>query len=165
MIRSVVAEDAGEEWNAPQVEEAFHVHNDDTANWVIRKITEARAYASRCEEWAERECRRAVRDEEFFLCRYGAQLRAYLEQKLAEQGGKRKSVSLPAGSLGYRTQAAKLVLDDESSVMTWAKEHCPGSIEILERLSKTVLNAHFEKTGELPSGSHIEPTFEKLYVK
>jgi len=165
-VSDVGVEKADEEWSAPPTEEAFHVHDDTSANWVIRKITEARAYAQRCEAWAERERRRAQRDEAFFLFRYGPQLRDYLRQKLTEQGGKRKSVVLPAGILGYRTQTAKLVIDHEDTVMAWAKAHCPGLIETLERLSKSALNAHFENTGELPpAGAHVEPAFEKLYVK
>src|SRR3954451_20298490 len=45
----------------PPISDQFRVHDDDSANWLIRKIIECRAYAERCADWAEREQRRAKR--------------------------------------------------------------------------------------------------------
>src|SRR5437870_2612266 len=95
------------------VPEEFGVVDDSSANWVVRRITEARAYAKRCAEWCEREQVRARRTEEFFLFRYSAQLSTWTQGKIAEQGGRRKSVSLPAGLVGFRHEPAKLVVEDE----------------------------------------------------
>ena len=35
-----------DEWHDPPVPDRFCVHDDDSANWVIRRIAEARAYAN-----------------------------------------------------------------------------------------------------------------------
>jgi hypothetical protein len=165
-IEITASNDADFELAFPEVPEGFHVTDDDSANWVVRKILECRAYAKRCTDWCEREQARAKREEEFFFFRYGQQLFNYARQKIAVAGGRRKSVTLPAGMVGFRTEPVKLIVDDETTVITWAKKHNPSLVSIVEKLSKSALNEHFEKTGEPPSdGAHLEPAREKFYVK
>lgn len=162
----VAAVESTEQGGEPEVPATFMVVDDGSANWLIKKINECRAYARRCADWAEREQRRAQHEEEFFWARYGAQLRAYIQRKIAEQGGRRKSVSLPAGTAGFRKEAAKIVIDDELAVLAWAKACQPALITVVEKLSKSALNAHVESTGELPDqGVHVELEHEKFYVK
>ena len=157
---------AAENWTEPPTPERFSVHDDNTANWLVRRICEARAYAERCATWAEKEKRRALRDEEFFWARYGAQLREYVQQKIVDTGGRRKSMALPAGAAGFRTEPARLVIDDDAVVIAWCKEHYPEMVTVVEKLSKSALNEHVEKTGELPdAGAHVEPQHEKFFVR
>jgi hypothetical protein len=151
---------------ADPASEAFSVHDDESANWVIRKILDNRLYSEKCAEWYLREQARAKREEEFFLFRYGQQLMNYARQKIQDNGGRRKSVNLPAGMIGFRTEVSKLVIDDEVAVLSWAKVHKPALVSIIERLSKAGLNEHLEETGEMPdAGAHIEPAKEKFFVK
>lgn len=84
------------------VPERFDVRDEASANWVVRKIVEAKAYAQRVASWAEQEKLRAQRQEEFFMQRYGSQLRHWVQQQIAERGGKRKCLDLPAGRAGFR---------------------------------------------------------------
>ncbi|HZZ41645.1 MAG TPA: host-nuclease inhibitor Gam family protein [Tepidisphaeraceae bacterium] len=162
---SIAAAD-DDQWKDPEVAEEFAVHDDNTANWVIRKIVEARAYAARCGEWCRREQLRARKTEEFFLHRYGGQLAAWARERIAQQGSRRKSLSLPAGTAGFRAEPARLVVEDESAVIGWAKSHCPDLVRISEDLSKSALNDHIRKTGELPDqGVRLEPEHERFYVK
>jgi hypothetical protein len=148
------------------ISEDFRVHNDATANWLIRQILERRAYGRRCSEWCEQEQARAKHEEEFFLFRYGQQLSDYAQSKIAAAGGRRKSVNLPAGTVGFRSESSKLVIDDEAVVVAWAKTNLPQAVVVTARLSKSDLNQHFEKTGELPGvGAHVEPAREKFYIK
>ena len=150
----------------PEISEAFAVQDDNSANWVIKKIIESREYAKRCADWCEREQTRAKREEEFFLFRFGQQLLDYTRLKIASAGGRRKSVSLPAGTVGFRSEPEKLAIDDEQAVICWAKKHNPALVTIVEKLSKSALNEHLEKTGEIPdTGAHLEPAREKFYVR
>jgi len=152
--------------DAPEVPEHFCVHDDESANWVIRKVVECRAYAKRCAEWAEREQARAKHEEIFFLFRYREQLITYARGKIAEQGGRRKSVTLPAGVIGFRKDPPKIVVDDEAAVIAWAREHHPDLIRVVEHLSKSGLNDHVKQTGELPDvGAHIEGEREDFYMR
>lgn len=155
-----------QQWTDPAVPEQFTVHDDDSANWVIRRIVECRAYARRCSEWCEREQARAKHDEQFFMWRYGPQLMEYTRSRLAEQKNRRKSVGLPAGVIGFRQEAARLVVDDEQAVLAWAREHYPQLIVTIEKVSKSALDEHVEQTGELPdAGVHIQPERDAFYVR
>jgi phage host-nuclease inhibitor protein Gam len=155
-----------DDWSQPEIQESFSVHDDATANWVVWEIVKCRSYAARCDQWCGREKNRARRDEEFFLFKYGPQLRDYAKQKIAEGKNRRKSVNLPAGTVGFRKENAKLVVDDDDLVLAWAREHVPELVTTIEKVSKTALNEHLESTGEIPQrGAHIEPEREHFYVK
>jgi hypothetical protein len=65
---------------AEQVPERFAVRDEASANWVVRRVVEARTYAERVKAWAEREQRRARREERFFLHRFGAELDRWLKE-------------------------------------------------------------------------------------
>jgi hypothetical protein len=149
----------------PQVPDKFRVADEDSANWLIKKIVEARQYTARVKAWADREVRRAERDEDFFLSRFGPQLQAWATLQVEALGGRRKSINLPAGSVGYRTCPAKLVVEDEEQVLRWAKAMCPAAVVTVMTISKTVLNDHFAATGELADGVRHESKTERFYVK
>jgi hypothetical protein len=156
----------GSEIPSPSVPQDFCVHDDASANWVVRQIVERRAYARRCTEWCEQEQARAQHEEDFLLFRYGPQLLEYARSRITGAGGRRKSVNLPAGVVGFRSEPSELVVDDERLVIQWAKTYLPDAVTVVERLSKSELNEHVEQTGELPgAGAHIEPAREKFYVK
>ena len=82
----------------PQVPESFCVRDVATAAWVVRKVVEARAYAARVREWAAAELRRAQREEVF----YGHQLEQWARREVEAASGRRKSVNLPSGTVGFR---------------------------------------------------------------
>jgi hypothetical protein len=48
-------------------------------------------------------------------------------------------------------------IDDDAAAILWAKQACPPAIQLVERLLKTPINAHFQATGEIPDGAHLEP--------
>src|SRR5688572_26051871 len=80
----------------------FVIDSAERANWLLRKIVECRAYGQRAREFAEREQRRAAREEKRLLWRFGRQLEAWAAGEIAKSGGRLKSVALPAGTLSYR---------------------------------------------------------------
>ena len=144
----------------------FQIDSDDAANWVVRKIVAARAYARRCEDWCERETARAQREEQFFMWRYGQQLIDWVTRRIGEQGGRRKSVYFPAGVAGFRREPEKLTVENEQDVIEWAKANDLKITSTIERLNKSDLNAHVKATGELPDrGVRLEASREKFFVK
>ena len=97
---------------------------------------------------------------------FGTALARWAEAKIKRLGGKRKSISLPAGGVGFRHSKPLLVVDDDQQVIVWAKAHCPAAIILTERLSKAALNEHLVTTGEMPvHGAHIEPEREHFYIR
>ena len=146
--------------------QTFVIDNEDRANWLIRKIVELRAYHERVAAWAAREQSRAFHDEEWLMRRFGPELRAWAAVQIAAFKGRRKSINLPAGTVGFRHSAARLIVDHDSDVIAWAKTNCPDAITTVEKLSRAALKEHFEQTGELPScGAHIDPESEDFYVR
>src|SRR5687767_12636350 len=103
------------------VPEAFSVRCPQTAGWVVRRIVEARKYAERVKVWAEVERRRAEAEEQRLLYLFGDQLRGWAEQEIAKLRGRRKSLALPSGTIGFRCVPPRVVVRDEAVVMQWAR--------------------------------------------
>jgi hypothetical protein len=148
------------------VPKQFAVVDAKTANWVVRKIVSAREYADHIKQWATLETRRAEREEITLMFLFGRQLEAWSKAEIEKLGGRKKSLSLPAGTVGLRTEPTRLIVDDEDVVLTWVRHHLPDAVEIVEKLKKTILNDHFKHTGDVPdAGIHLEPEREKFYVR
>lgn len=88
---------------------------------------------------------------------------------LAAQHGKAKSIKTPFGTVGFRRQAAKLVVIDELQVIAEAGGNVAmaGVVETVTevRLSKSKLNEYFVVTGEIPPGTEVVPERENFFCK
>jgi hypothetical protein len=147
------------------VEEGFHVHDAASANWVVRKVVEARQYAERVRAWAEAELRRAKREEEYFMFRFGAQLEQWARAQIAVTRPHRNSVALPAGKIGFRLQPLRLNIVDEPKVLEWCKRNAPAAVVTSERILKTAIMTHFTATGETPDGATIVGGAHGFYLR
>lgn len=144
----------------------FAVGDATTAAWLVRRIVAARSYKARVKLWAEAEQRRAEHEEQRLMYLYGVQLQRWAGGEIAKLKGRRRSIALPGGVIGFRTHRAALVIDDEQRALAWARSACPSAVVVVERLLKAPINEHFEKTGELPDGAaHVEPAHDMFYVK
>ena len=150
----------------PEVPEAFRVQDEDSANWVVRKINEARGRAERVKAWAKKEQERAAKEEDFFLRRFGPELEAWTRSQLT---GKKKSIPLPGGTVGFRKKAERLIVDDDRAIVAWAKQAHPELVVtvVKESVPAVDLNALLKRTGEVPpdAAAHIEPEADQFYVK
>lgn len=143
----------------------FAVTSAESANWLIKTVVASRIYREHVRDWAEREQHRAEQEEERLLYLFGGQLRTWVMMEIGRRRGRRKSVSLPGGTAGYRSVGPTLVIQDEQRVLKWAKQNCPSAIVVVERLSKTAINEHLVATGEVPpEGVAIAPAQEKFYI-
>lgn len=144
----------------------FEVTDDKTANWLVKRIMQSRAYALRVKEWAEQEMRRAAREEQTLLFLYGRQIESWAKDEIGRFSGRRKSISLPGGTIGFRTAPTRLVVDDEAAVIAWARQNLPVAVLTVEKLSKTTLNEYAEKTGVIPdAGVHVEPQADRFFIR
>ncbi len=149
----------------PAVEEGFHVQDAHGANWVVRKIVEARQYALRVQAWADAELRRAKREEDFFLYRFGAQLEQWARAELISTARRRKSIALPAGKVGFCTTRLQLAIVDQDRLLAWCKSNLLDAVIVSERLSKTRLMEYVQRTGECPEGADVIPGAEKFHIR
>jgi len=173
----------------PMVPEAFAVRDASSANWLVRRIVEARRYADHVRAWAALEIRRAERDEQFFLQRYGGQLEEWANAEINAREGRRRSICLPAGTSGFRRGRPHLLIHDADGLLSWCRtnlldalvleinatgveaeklrqfqrENCAHARSV-ESLSKSVVEQHVRDTGECPNGAEIA-CGEKFFVK
>lgn len=147
-----------------QVEDGFHVHDAETANWVVRKIVEARQYARHVKAWAEMELHRAGRDEQFLLHRFGAELEAWARQQIDRQHDHRQSTNLPSGCIGFRTEPIRLAVTDEQRLLAWCRINLPSAIRVVESVAKTPLMQHVKLTGECPDGTELQGGGKRFHI-
>jgi hypothetical protein len=131
----------------------------------VRKIVDARSYADHVAAYAERELRRAKREEEFFLKFYGPQLEAWARAQIEKHGGKMKRVRLPAGAVGFRQAQGKVSVVDARALLAWCKKNLPSAVASIERVVALTVRDHVTQTGEYPDGVEIIPPGERFFVK
>jgi hypothetical protein len=144
--------------------EGFSVRDESSANWLIRKIAECRAYRERVEDWAAMEIKRAEREEAFLMTRFGGQLETWARRQIAKGHG-RKSVKLPAGTVGFRTEPTRLAVTDEPALLAWCKAHLPSAVQTIQRVLKSSVKDHIDSTGELPSGAEVTGGSQRFFIK
>jgi hypothetical protein len=173
----------------PIIPEAFSIHNASSANWLARKIIDARHYSTHIQTWAAAETRRAEMEERFFLQRFGSQLECWTRHQLLATQSRRRSIALPAGTVGFRSLAARPMIVDEAILLGWCAMHLPRAISvevqamgceaarlrgwarqncpsatITVSVVKSVLDEHFRQSGECPDGTECA-SGEKFFVK
>ncbi|HEY8668474.1 MAG TPA: host-nuclease inhibitor Gam family protein [Tepidisphaeraceae bacterium] len=174
----------------PSLSPLFTVHDEQTANWVVRKVMQARQYAQHVEAWAAAEVRRAENEERFFLDRFARQLEQWAAQEIQKLKGRRRSLNLPAGTLGFRAEPPRLLVTDEQrllawcirclpeavklkleatgqdaqTLLAWQEQHCP-TVHASQEVAKHLMNKHALATGEVPDGVEPIPATDKFYIK
>jgi hypothetical protein len=146
---------------------AFANTSPEAANWLVRKVVEAREYRRRVNIWAEAEASRADKEESHLLRLLGSQLERWVTDELLRSRQKRRSLDLPAGRVGFRTAPMSLSVLDETSVIAWAKLNCPAAVvtTTVERLLKTPLTEYLQNTGDVPPSTQVEPSRDKFFIK
>lgn len=147
------------------IDEAFHVRDQQSANWVLKKIIAEREYRARCAVWFEAETRRSERREQFLMHRFGMELEEWTRQQIASKYGKRRSVHLPAGMLGFRTAPAKLVIADEPKLLAWCRQRLPTAVKVVESILKSEVGAYVKESGEIPDGAELAGGGDKFFIK
>jgi Bacteriophage Mu Gam like protein len=157
--------DDGKDGVPVAVDDTFHVRDHQSANWVLKKIIGEREYRARCVAWFEAETRRSEHREQFLMRRFGVELEEWTRQQLAGRHGKRRSVHLPAGILGFRTAPAKLVIVDEPKLLAWCRQHLPGAVKVVQHILKREVQNHIKGNGEIPDGAELTGAGDKFFIK
>jgi len=148
------------------IPKSFAVEDEKSANWLVRKVVAARQYAQKVKEWSEIEQRRAEREEASLMFLFGRQLERWCKGEIDKLAGRRKSINLPSGTVGFRHIGCSLQVDDERAVLDWAASECPDAVTTVTKLSRSTLVANFKETGLVPPhGVHLEPETDKFYVR
>lgn len=99
---------------------------------------------------------------------FGPHAREIVEAKLA--GGKKKSLTLPWGTVGLRKKAAAIDISDPDALLAATRtDESLAAAGILKvpapTISKSALNDYFKSTGEVPPGCIAISESETFYVK
>ena len=144
-------------------DDRFGITNEKDATWAAGKIAAAQNEIER----RRAQCAEYVADAEANLERmrylFETPLRGYAEGVLGD--GKKRSLKLPSGTIGFRSIRPKLEIADEAEVIAWADaigNECARTVRIVQ---KTALNEHWEKSGEVPPGCSVVPAEDRFYVK
>ena len=88
--------------------------------------------------------------------RSGADLQAFARQELGD--GKRKSLRLFHGVIGYRTKPAGVCVTDPAAALAWARENLPEAV--VEGLDRKALADRLLDTGEALPFAALIPAAE-----
>ena len=167
--------------DVPSAPEGFWPDTADKADWVLCKMADLRERAKRIRENAETMAKQAENDAAFLEMRFGQALQDFARKELA--GSHRKSLPLYHGTLGWRSQAARVVIAGDkdaqaAAALKWAKANLPEAVCIRETLDRrAVLGLVGERlqadgecvvdtaTGEVLPFATVHPAEEKFYIK
>ncbi len=130
-------------------------------DWVLRKMNAARAEAKLVRDNAELMARTCERQADALEWKYGAALQTWLRAEI--DGGKKKSVRLYHGVLGYRTKPAAIHVTNPAAALAWARESLPAAIT--EALDKKALTEALLTNGESVPFADFQPAEDVFYIK
>ena len=154
-IDSMEAEEAGIDTEAS---DAFVIDTTQQANYAVRKVKEIRqqmedihttakaeleAHAAKVSEWEAKQLLSLEYSEQYFTSR----LEGYAHQHI-DPNGKKKSLSLINGSIGFKKQQPKYDYDDEKIINALKEKH-PEFIKYEPSLKK----ADLKKAATVVKGS------------
>lgn len=149
---------------------SFTIDTREKADWLLRKLASIEAEEKLVEAQAQRMLEQLRSDRESLLGRFGAELESFTRGET--EGGRRKSLTLFHGTVGFRTVPARLVVESQEDAMQTARLLAPEAITSVpaqERLdTKTFTDkarAALETTGEVWPGLKLTETEERFTIK
>lgn len=130
-------------------------------DWVLGKMSAARAEATLIRQNAEAMARECERRAEHLEWKYGAALQTWLRAEIA--GGTKKSKRLFHGVLGYRQKPAGVTVTDPAAALSWARSNVPGAVT--EALDKKALAEALLTNGESVPFAEYQAAEEVFYIK
>lgn len=155
--------------------QSFTVEDARAADWALERLAEDDAERASLDAQLEDAVAR-LRARHAGLARRletrGAFLRHALEQYATRHRdevvrGKRKSLDLLHGRIGYRAKGEHLKVVDKDVLAAWLAEQDPtsGLYRLEVRPEMRALQARLRETGEIPPGCEYEPAAETFYVE
>ncbi|MBZ5672296.1 MAG: host-nuclease inhibitor Gam family protein [Acidobacteriia bacterium] len=156
-----------------EASEGFIIDSQERAEWAVRKIARAEArIAVRAAVATKLISEIALRLDA--ITKADKQTVEYLTSLLEPYGaveiakqGKRKSLKLLGGEIGFRQSPESLVVTDEAAAVAWLKA-IPGArdcIRVKEEVRKTETKQFIHDSGEVPDGCELRQGETRFYVK
>lgn len=140
---------------------AFMPDTPEKADWVLKQIARHRSDAARVRENMELMARESEREADRLEWQFGAALQAFARRET--EGGRKKSVRLPNGVLGFRTKPAGVQIADTDAALAWARQNLPAAV--VETVDRKALTSALLETGEVVDFAAFTPTEEVFYIR
>lgn len=165
-IISEIREDASDKALAAMpMSDVPTIRDEGHADSIVRLLVELEAEKERIEQAAAMKLGRI--EDRIKSVRYVWEnaLRDWAKARLAEdKKGKRKSVVLDNGVLGFRTLPAKTVTESEAELLKWAEVNCVDAVTYHPRVSVTVVADWEAKNKTLAPGRRACEAEERFKI-
>lgn len=105
---------------------------DEVADWIVTRILDARAEQARIKQQYRPRLAQAEQREKGLLYRFGSWLECFTRARV----GKRKSVLLASGTVGFRKLKADVTVVGAQAAADWARQHAPQLLAVTIDLRK-----------------------------
>lgn len=167
---------AYEDADRPEVNERWSIGSVAELDWALERIAaleaEQASNAAIIEEkiaWLKLRLERInatpANGIAFFKGRIGEYAQAHRDELLG--GGKKKSRTLPHGSVGWKKVGGGLKVLDKDALLNWAREQPVelGLVRIKEEPAVDEVKRAFKTNGEVPPGCDVDPERDELVIK
>lgn len=149
----------------------FSIDTLEKAEWALDKIGKAENRIQRFTELVakrktEMDARLAevTKPDRETVSRMGEMIRPWAELEIAK-AGKRKSMQLMGGEVGFRQSPARLEVDDpDAAVVALEAEH-PECVRVKKEVAKTEVKKLIESTGMMPAGVRLVAGEIRFYIE
>ncbi len=146
----------------------FHVVDDRTADYLLRKLGNIDAEKRRVQAQTEEIVRQLDAAAAHLNGLYLEELEEYARARLASSGSRRRFLTLIQGTLAFRPVAPILCISDCTAALQWAKDFAPHLVIVSEELDAeafcNIANQTRNKVGELLPGVEITAAREEFCV-
>jgi len=155
ILESLPTRHAGDARPAPA--EPFTIHDEKSANWLLRKLATIESEKQRVQTNAATILAQLNSDADGLKYLYGAQIEAYCRSRLQETGDRRKSIQFLQGKCSFRTIPGALRITDSAAALAYAQECLPAAMTTVPTLDTAAYQQRAERTGELLPGLEFTP--------
>jgi len=139
---------------ASSTDEMFHINDEKSANWYLRKLANLAGEQQRVQTQAAQIVAQLEADADGLKRLYEGELKEYVRRTLEAGGNRRKSITMLQGTCAFRTVPAGVRLTDTAAALRFARE-CGGMLKTVEALdAKSVKIA---AARDLESGGELYP--------
>jgi hypothetical protein len=149
-------------------EPEFRIDSDERAEWLLRKLANIEAEKARVQAQAAAMLRALESDAERLHFLFGGQLQDYVRLKIAQAGGRRKSVLFFNATAGFRTVPPGLRLADPGAAFHYAQETgvaLKSTVSLDTTAYRDAAAAHFRDTGGFLPGIEAYEGREAFAIK
>lgn len=160
-------EEVAEEIAGEVVSKEFHIDSRSSADWLLRKLALLEMEEKLIKEQTKGMLELLQRDRQRLTARFGAELEHWAATELAT--ARRKSLTLPHGTIGFRTVNGRLKVSDPASALAYAlmcgKADQLTKRELLAEQYREWAQSQLDTEGELLPGVEMTDTRESFSIK